>query len=142
VAATESNIIETTRSLQVRASVQGAPVDLIPGKFAKVTLNFIPDTNALVVPSQAIIPQARGKKVYLYENGKAKFIDVTTGMRDSANVEILTGLKAGDTVLVTGLLSLKPDSKVMLGKIVNVSSPGVLRKNREEKKPGSKAKEK
>ncbi len=140
VAATESNIIETTRSLQVRAAVQGAPVDLIPGKFARVTLNFIPDTNAIVVPTHAIIPQARGKKVYLYENGKAKFIDVTTGMRDSANVEILTGLKAGDTVLVTGLLSLKPDAKVMLGRIVNVSSPVLPPKTGEVKKPDSKAK--
>jgi membrane fusion protein (multidrug efflux system) len=141
VAATESNITENTRSLQIRAAVQGAPADLIPGKFAKVTLNFVPDTNAITIPSQAIIPQARGKKVYLYENGKAKFIDVTTGMRDSANVEILTGLKAGDTVLVTGLLSLKPDAKVMLGRIVNVSSPGPPPKTGEAKKPGSKAKE-
>lgn len=140
VAATESNILETTRSLQIRAAVQGAPVDLIPGKFAKVTLNFIPDTNAIVVPTQAIIPQARGKKVYLYENGKAKFIDVTTGVRDSANVEILTGLKAGDTVLVTGLLSLKPDAKVMLGKIVNISSPAPPQKTGEPKKPDSKTK--
>ena len=135
VAATESNITETTRSLQVRAAVQGEPSDLIPGKFAKVTLNFQPDTNALIVPSQAIIPQARGKKVYIYNNGIAKFIDVTTGIRDSANVQILTGLKAGDTILVTGLLSLRPDSKVILGNIVNASSPTTLKKNREAKKP-------
>ncbi len=136
VAATESNVTEITRSLQIRAAVQGEPADLIPGKFAKVTLNFKPDTNTIVVPSQSIIPQARGKKVYVYENGKAKFVDVTTGNRDSANVQILSGLKAGDTVLVTGLLSLRPDSKVILGKIVNVASTGgTSTKSGEAKKP-------
>ena len=135
VIATESNITENTRSLLVRAAVQGDQSDLIPGKFAKVSLGFQPNPNAIVVPSQAIIPQARGKKVYLYDNGKAKFIDVTTGARDSANVEIVTGLKPGDTVLVTGLLSLRPDSKVILGKIINSPASGSSNKVEQAKKP-------
>jgi membrane fusion protein, multidrug efflux system len=91
----------------------------VPGNFARVTLDFKPDANAMVIPSQAIIPQARGKKVYVYNDGKAKFVDVTTGMRDSANVQITSGLSVGDTVLITGLLALKPEAKVMLGKVVN-----------------------
>jgi membrane fusion protein (multidrug efflux system) len=125
VTATEPNITQETRTLQVRATVQGTSAGLVPGNFAKVTLNFEPDPNAIVVPSQAIIPQARGKKVYLYNNGKARFVDVSTGLRDSANVQILTGLKAGDTVLITGLLALKPDAKVNLGRIVNgTKQPG------------------
>jgi len=136
VAATESNITENTRSLQIRGSVQGTPTGLIPGKFAKVTLNFQPDTNAIVVPSQAIIPQARGKKVYLLDNGQAKFVDVTTGMRDSANVQIISGLKVGDTVLVTGLLSLKPNGKVVLGKIVN--DPNADKGDKSKKSQGAK----
>jgi len=109
VIATESNITQDTRTLQVRAAVQGTTTGLVPGNFAKVTLNFEPDPTAIVIPSQAIIPQARGKKVYLYNNGKAKFVDVITGIRDSANVQITSGLKAGDTVLITGLLALKPE---------------------------------
>jgi membrane fusion protein (multidrug efflux system) len=125
VTATEPNITQNTRTLQVRATVQGSSAGLVPGNFAKVTLNFEPDPNAIVVPTQAIIPQARGKKVYLYDNGKARFVDVSTGLRDSANVQILTGLKAGDTVLITGLLALKPDAKVNLGRIVNgTKQPG------------------
>ena len=119
VMATESNITQDTRTLQVRATVTGTTVGLVPGNFAKVTLDFQPDPNAIVIPSQAIVPQARGKKVYMYSGGKAKFVDVTTGIRDSANVQITSGLKAGDTVLITGLLALKPDAKVMLGKVVN-----------------------
>jgi membrane fusion protein (multidrug efflux system) len=124
VVASESNITQDTRTLQVRASVQGDQTGLTPGNFAKVTLNFEPDPNAIVIPSQAIIPQARGKKVYLYNGGQAKFVDVTTGLRDSANVQITSGLKVGDTVLVTGLLSLKPDAKVMLGNVINGTKKG------------------
>jgi membrane fusion protein (multidrug efflux system) len=119
VIASDPQLAEATRTLQVRAAVVGDQVGLVPGNFAKVILNFEPNTTAIVVPSQAIIPQARGKKVYVLDNGTAKSVDVTTGLRDSANVQILTGLNPGDTVLVTGLLSLKPDAKVKLGKIIN-----------------------
>lgn len=120
IIATESNITQDTRTLQVRAIVQGLTTGLVPGNFAKVTLSFDPDQDAILIPTQAIIPQARGKKVYVYDNGKAKFVDVTTGVRDSASVQITSGLKVGDTVLITGLLTLKPDARVMLGKVNGV----------------------
>lgn len=117
IAATESNVTENTRTLQVRAIVQGTNAGLTPGAFAKVQLSFDPNPNAIVIPSQAVVPQARGKKVYLYNDGVAKFVDITTGVRDSANVEITSGLKVGDTVLLTGLLSLRPEGKVNLSKL-------------------------
>lgn len=114
VTASESNINEATRTLQVRAIVQGENSGLTPGAFAKVKLAFEPDQNAIVLPTQAVIPQARGKKVYVYNNGIAKFVDVTTGIRDSTTIQITSGLNVGDTVLTTGLLSLRPESKVVL----------------------------
>jgi membrane fusion protein, multidrug efflux system len=92
---------------------------LLPGGFAQVSLRFEPETAAIMVPTQSIIPQARGKKVVLYQNGIAKFTDVTTGLRDSATIQVTSGLKEGDTILVTGLLSIKPDAKVVVDKIVN-----------------------
>jgi len=119
VIATESNITENTRSLTVRASVMGQEPGLLPGSFAKVQLSFDPDPNALLIPTQAILPQARGKKVILYKGGTAVFTDVTTGIRDSAKVQITDGLKAGDTVVVTGLLSVRPEGKIQIGRIVN-----------------------
>ena len=119
VIATESNITENTRSLTVRAAVMGSDPGLLPGSFAKVMLSFDPDPNALLVPTQAILPQARGKKVILYKGGTAIFADVTTGVRDSAKVQITDGLKAGDTVVVTGLLSVRPEAKIQIGRIVN-----------------------
>ena len=119
VIATESNITENTRTLTIRAQVVGTDEGLLPGSFAKVLLDFDPDPNAILVPTQAILPQARGKKVILYKGGTAIFAEVTTGIRDSARVQVLSGLKAGDTVVVTGLLSIRPEGKIQIGKIVN-----------------------
>jgi len=119
IIATESSVTQDTRTLMVRAVVQNKDVALVPGSFAKVMLNFEPNAHALMIPSQAIIPQARGKKVVVYQDSVAKFVDVTTGIRDSARVQILTGLKPGDTVVITGLMSVKPDAKIQVGKITN-----------------------
>jgi membrane fusion protein (multidrug efflux system) len=119
VIATESGIAQATRSLTIRARVKGDPTGLVPGGFAKVKLSFDPDTNALMIPTQAIVPQARGKKAVLFYNGTAKFVDVTTGVRDSSMVQITSGLNKGDTVVVTGLLSVKPEAKITLAKVVN-----------------------
>jgi membrane fusion protein (multidrug efflux system) len=125
ILATESGITETTRSLNVRARVLDNNPELVPGAFAKVMLKFAPDYNALMVPTQSIIPQARGKKIIVYKQGTAKFIDVITGVRDSANVQIISGVSAGDTIVTTGLMSLKPDAKITLNKINKAAQPAV-----------------
>lgn len=119
VIATQSNVTADTRSLVVRASVMGKDDRLIPGAFAKVKLSFDPDPNALLVPTQAVLPQARGKQVILYKGGTAIFANVETGVRDSARVQITNGIKAGDTIVVTGLLSVRPETKIKIGKITN-----------------------
>lgn len=117
VIATEEAVTEDSRSLRVRSVVQGKAPQLIPGAFAKVQLDFGQDKNALMIPSQAVVPQARSKKAILYRNGKAFFETITTGVRDSSKVQITSGLKAGDTVVITGLLTIKPESKIEVIKL-------------------------
>jgi len=117
IIAAESGISENTRSLNIRALVSNNDGKLLPGIFAKVATNFNTDPNGLMVPSQAILPQARGKKLVIYRGGVASFTDVVTGLRDSALVQIISGVKQGDTVITTGLMSLKPDAKVSISKI-------------------------
>lgn len=124
VIATESSVTETTRSLTVRSLIQSKDDNLVPGSFAKVQLSFDPDPNAILIPTQAIVPQARGKKVILYQGGIAKFVEVTTGVRDSARVQVLEGIKAGDTIVTTGLLSVRPEAKIQLNRVVTIDSLG------------------
>jgi len=55
--------------------------------------------------------------VYLYKGGKSIPVDITTGIRDSSSVQVLTGLSVGDTVITTGLLFLRPGADVKLKKV-------------------------
>jgi membrane fusion protein, multidrug efflux system len=117
VYATESTVSETTKGLNVRCLVQQQNANLIAGAFAKVNIDFAKNDRAVLVPSQSILPQARGKKVVVYKDGVAVFTDVQTGVRDSANVEIVSGLSVGDTIITTGLLGMRPNAKIKLSKI-------------------------
>lgn len=117
VIATEASIEANTRTLKVRAVVNGNNSSLVPGAFAKVNLQMGKDMESLVIPTQAVIPQARNKRVIVYNGGSVKFQIVTTGIRDSSYVQITEGLNAGDTVVTTGLLAIRPDSKIRLTKV-------------------------
>jgi len=116
--ATESNVGVNNRSLQVRARVSGASKSLVPGSFAKVKLGFATNNNAIFIPSQSVVPTIKGKQVILYRDGKASYEDVEIGARDSARVEVTRGLKVGDTVLTTGIMTTKQGADIEIGKIV------------------------
>ena len=99
--------------------VEKSDTKLIAGSFVKVKINLGENDAALMIPSQAVIPGARIKQVILYNSGIANMVTITTGTRDSTSVEITSGLKAGDTVLITGLLTTKQGAKVILSKVNN-----------------------
>ncbi|MEO8822328.1 MAG: efflux RND transporter periplasmic adaptor subunit [Ginsengibacter sp.] len=115
--ATESGITQENRSLKVHALVENSDKNITAGSFAKVAFDMGDNSDAIMIPTQAIIPEARDKKVIVFNGGIADFKVVTTGTRDSAKVEILSGLSIGDTVITTGLLSIKPGSEIKLSSI-------------------------
>ena len=119
ITAVDPSIIENSRSLLVRAQLITPSKLVLPGSFAKIRISFEPDPNALLVPAQAILPQARGKKIIVYRNGIAQFQDVTTGVRSAEKIQITEGLTVGDTIVVTGLMSLRPESKITIRNILN-----------------------
>jgi membrane fusion protein (multidrug efflux system) len=104
--AAESKIDLETRTIKARAKIPNPKGDLIPGSFAKVeiTLEKLPD--ALVVPSEAIVPELSGEKVFVCVNGKVKSVPVTTGIRTETSTQIVEGLNPQDTLILTGLLQL------------------------------------
>ena len=110
----ESSIAEDTRTLAVHAVVNNADNRLKPGGFAYVDFKLGEVDRAILVPSQCIIPGARDKQVILYKGGKANFVVVETGVRSSDKIEVTKGLSIGDTILTTGLLSIKPGSQVTI----------------------------
>lgn len=117
VIASEISIDENTRSLAVRALIKQKDPALIPGAFAKVKIVLGKNNEALMVPNSSIIPSGRKKLLYVYEGGKAMMKEVTTGVRDSTNIQVLTGIKPGDTVITSAMLFLRPGLAVELAKI-------------------------
>ena len=120
ITATENFVTADTRSLNIRAVVEKGDAQLVAGQFAKIEIPMSNDAEAYMIPSQAIIPRARDKEILVMRDGKATPQVVTTGIRDSARVEILTGIKQGDTIITTGLMSIKPGAAV---KISNLKKP-------------------
>lgn len=116
ITARESSVEETTRNLVLRANVKNGDRYLVPGSFAKVKITLGKNDDALMIPSQSIIPVARGKQVVVYKGGEVIFRNIVTGIRDSARVQVLDGISKGDTIITTGLMFLRPDSKVKITK--------------------------
>ncbi len=112
VYAVESKIDPVTRTVKVRAKSGNEKNVLVPGAFAKVELILEKVENAVVIPAQAVIPEMTGQKVFLIKDGKAKSVPVELGIRTEANTEILSGINAGDTLAITGLLQLRDDAAV------------------------------
>ncbi|MBW3519111.1 efflux RND transporter periplasmic adaptor subunit [Flavobacterium sp. NKUCC04_CG] len=112
--AIETQIEVTNRTLQVRAIADNRDGELIPGSFANIELILDVVEKAILVPTESIIPIQNGKKVFIAKNGKASGVSVTTGTRTKNEILILDGLKVGDTILTSGVMSLKDNTPVKI----------------------------
>jgi len=112
VIATEQGIENDTRNLKVRAIINTTAKELIPGAFANVTLRLGENSKALMIPTQAVIPDQESKSVIVARGGKAHMQSVQTGIRKSSNIEVTEGLEPGDTIMTSGILFLKEGDKL------------------------------
>ncbi len=114
VYAIEPRIDLNTRTLQLRAIYPNQNAELIAGAFADVELVLQELNNALMIPSEALVPDLNGQKVFLIRNGKVAEPLVEIGLRTDREVQIVSGLSAGDTVLTTGMLQVRSGMTVSL----------------------------
>jgi membrane fusion protein (multidrug efflux system) len=119
VYAVESKIDLETRTIKARAKIPNPDGDLIPGSFAKVDITLEQLPNAIVIPSEAVIPEMTGEKVFICVNGKVKLVKVKTGIRTETSVQIVEGLNPQDTLVVTGLLQLSDGKAVEIRDLGN-----------------------
>jgi membrane fusion protein, multidrug efflux system len=112
IIATEPQVSQATRNITVRALLENSNAN--PGGFAKVMVNSGTDKKAIMIPTNALIPDDKNNEVVLVKNGKADFVNVTTGIRLANNVEITAGIKPGDTIVVTGVLFARPKSPLQV----------------------------
>lgn len=107
-----------TRTIVVRAMYANANEELKPGRFASVRARLSEIKNTISIPTQALIAEMSGEKVFIYKNGKAKEVKVTTGLRTESHIQIREGLNFGDTLLTTAILQLREDLPVQLDTLI------------------------
>ena len=100
------------RSVSLRARLDNPEQKLRPGMSARVRIVLANNARALLIPEQAIWPNGEQKMVYLVIDGTAKLVPVTLGARQPGLVEVTSGIKAGDEVVVAGQLKLHDGAKV------------------------------
>jgi membrane fusion protein, multidrug efflux system len=116
ISAIETQISTSTRNIKIRAKLNNGNIN--PGSFVKVLLHKL--EKGIVVPTNAIIPDALSDQVVIIKNGKAIFKNVETGTRSADLVKLNSGIEAGDTIVVSGVLFVRPNAKVKISKVKKI----------------------
>ncbi|SEL27143.1 efflux RND transporter periplasmic adaptor subunit [Parapedobacter koreensis] len=105
--AIEPGVDAATRTISIRALAENPNEQLFPGSFARIELSLSRMENAVLIPTEAIIPIQNGKQVFLYKNDTARAAQVEAENRTQSDVLVNKGVVVGDTVLISGIMSLK-----------------------------------
>lgn len=118
IEAEESQVNSSTGNIKVRATLQQC--NLKPGEFVKVQLDAGIGKQSIMVPTNAIIPDANSKKIIIVKDGKGEMVKIKTGLRNAYGVEVTEGLNPGDTIVVTGVLFVKSGKPVKIRSVKNM----------------------
>lgn len=116
IVALDPKVDEALRTQRVRAITQNPGRTFVPGMFVKVQVDLSQNSEAIMIPTDAIVPVLKGKKVFVVRNGKAEEVLVTTGLRNDQRIQVTEGLGIGDSLIVSGIMALKPGISVKVKK--------------------------
>jgi len=120
---------EGTRMVAIAAEVRNAGGSVRPGSFAEITVPVSAARNAPVIPQTAVRPSERGFIAYVVEGDKAVERVLNLGMRTiEGQVEVLSGLKLGETLVIRGAEALRDGATVKTSSPSAVSSTTAPRK--------------
>tara|TARA_Y100000590_G_scaffold209460_1_gene237318 strand:- start:253 stop:1137 length:885 start_codon:yes stop_codon:yes gene_type:complete len=107
-----SRINAETRSLLTRIKINNKNYELIPGSLLEVNVNYN-ERSSLSIPDTSIMLE--GNKAYVYKISKdntANKTEIKIGLRNKGNVEVISGLIPGDTIVAEGLKKVRPRGKI------------------------------
>lgn len=117
VYAVEPHIDMETRTVKVRAITANKSQKFLPGMFVNIRIVFGTEENALMIPSEALIPEQNGFKVYKKQSGAAMEQRVKIGRRTPDEVQITEGINSGDTLITSGILQLRDGMKISVANL-------------------------
>ena len=112
VYATENQIDPVSRTFKIRATAANPNGKLKAGAFVKVDFSLKAIGNALMIPTEAMIPILKGQQVFVSKDGVAKAIKIDVGVRNDVKIQVTSGIVVGDTVITSGLMGIKDGAKV------------------------------
>jgi membrane fusion protein, multidrug efflux system len=112
VYAIDYRVDEETRTIGLRALYDNSDRRLLPGMYASVTLVTEEKNNSIQIPTQTVVPEMNEKRVWIVHNNKAVYTPIVSGNRTDKEIEVLSGINAGDTLLTSGLMQLRPGTTV------------------------------
>lgn len=115
--AIQPNIDPATRTLNLRAMFPNTNQQIKPGAFVRVEMALKDVDEAILIPTESIIPEATGHKVFLAKNGKAQPKMVKIGQRSEAFIQIIEGIEPGDSIISSGILQVRPGSDLTIRKV-------------------------
>ncbi len=118
VYAIEPNLDLTSRSITIRAKTPNPKGLLRAGSFAKINLTLEQIPKTILIPTECVIPDIKSSKVFVVSKGVAASRDVKTDVRTESKIQIIDGLKAGDSLIVSGIIQLRPKSALKIVKTI------------------------
>ncbi len=118
VYAIEPNLDLTSRSITIRAKSPNLKGLLRAGSFAKINLTLEQIPKTILVPTECVIPDIKSSKVFVVAKGVAASRDVKTDVRTASKIQIVDGLQPGDSLIVSGIIQLRPQVPLKIVKII------------------------
>lgn len=107
---------EATRTRRAVAECRSTSPSLFPGTVVDIALP-LHRADGIAVPAEALGFDAKGPMVWVYRGGRSVQTRIAIGLRTADRVEARSGVKPGDTVLVVGAATLKPDGEVKIARV-------------------------
>ena len=117
----DNQVDPSIAAVRVKAQIPNKSMSILPGQFARVSIVANTLKDALSVPSEAIIINPRGRIVYIVDSEGKAVIKPVKVVYEYQGTSIVTGIEAGDKVVVEGKQNLRPGSKVREAKTKNAA---------------------
>lgn len=125
LASIDNAVDEVTRTIRVRALIPNPDRRLKPGLLMTIDLLKNP-RSAVLIAEEALLPAGSRSYVFVVDetSGRVERREVAAGIRQPGEVEIVTGLKAGELVVTDGGLKLAPGTPVKVDEVAPAAPPG------------------
>jgi membrane fusion protein (multidrug efflux system) len=118
VYATETRLDRATLTVFARALYDNPGGRIRPGQSAAVSIRLDRVDNTIAIPTISSVREMGRRIVYVYNNGRAREVEIVTGLSTAASLQVVEGLSLGDTLLTTGVMQLRTGMPVPSGAFI------------------------